>query len=107
MDEKARSDLKAMIAYYKERKTEMDFVNFQEELERMKERVEKLRERNPGFDSMVDAIIQEIDKYETTRYAGLLKRYYEGKEMEILSMISRLKHFMSAKEAKECENEDA
>ena len=94
----AKSDLEAMIAYCKKRKTHTDFVNFQEKLKDMRERVEKLKRENPGFGSMADTIIQEIEEYQTTRFVGLLERYYEGKIMKIMAMISRLKHFMNAKE---------
>jgi len=97
MDEIAKSDLEAMIAYYKKRKTNADFVNFQEKLKDMRERVEKLKRENPGFGSMADTIIQEIEEYQTTRFVGLLERSYEGKIMKIMAMISRLKHFMNAK----------
>jgi len=44
---------------------------------------------------MIDGIIQEIEKYQTARYAGYIKRFYEGKISEITTMISRLKAFMS------------
>jgi len=95
MDEIAKSNLETMIEIYKERKTDMDFVNFQETLKTMKGEVEEFKKGNPRFNSMIDGIIQEIEKYQTARYAGYIKRFYEGKISEITAMISRLKAFMS------------
>jgi len=95
MDEIAKSNLKTMIEIYKERKTNMDFVNFQEMLKLMKEEVEEFKKGNPRFNSMIDGIIQEIEKYQTVSYAGYLKRFYDSKISEITAMISRLKAFMS------------
>ena len=95
MDETAKSNFETMIEIYKQRKTNMDFVNFQEMLKLMKEEVGKLKKGNPRFNSMTDRIIQEIEKYQTARYRGYIKRYYERKISEITAMISRLKAFMS------------
>ena len=95
MDEIAKSNFETMIEIYKERKTNMDFVNFQEMLKVMKEEVEELKKGNPRFNSMIDEIIQEIEKYQTARYVGYIKRFYESKISEITAMISRLKAFMS------------
>jgi len=61
----------------------------------MKEEVEELKEGNPRFNSMIDGIIQEIEKYQTARYRAYIKRYYDRKISEITAMISRLKAFMS------------
>ena len=95
MDEIAKSNFETMIEIYKQRKNNMDFVNFQEMLKLMKEEVEKLKRENPRFNSMTDRIIQEIEKYQTASYRGYIKRYYERKISEITAMIRRLKAFMS------------
>lgn len=95
MDEIAKSNLETMIEIYKERKINMEFVNFQEMLKLMKEEVEELKRGNPRFISMIDGIIREIEKYQTTRYAGYIRRFYAGRISEITAMISRLKAFMS------------
>ena len=91
MDEIAKSNLETMIEIYKERKINMDFVNFQEMLKLMKEEVEEFKKGNPRFNSMIDEIIQEIEKYQTTRYVGYIRRFYEGKISGIMRMISNLK----------------
>ncbi|MCK4434405.1 hypothetical protein KAU92_02855 [Candidatus Bathyarchaeota archaeon] len=101
MDEMAKSNLETMIEMYKERKTNTDFVNFQETLKAMKGEVEEFKKGNPQFKSMIDGIIQEIEKYQTARYAGYIKRFYEGKISEITAMISRLKAFMSTSVSRE------
>jgi hypothetical protein len=95
MGEIAKSNFETMIEIYKQRKTNTDFVNFQERLKFMKKEVEELKRENPGFSSMSDRIIQEIEKYQTARYTGYIKRFYEGKISEITGMIRRLKAFMS------------
>ena len=95
MDKIAKSNFETMIEIYKERKTNMDFVNFQEMLKAMKEEVEELKKGNPRFNSMIDGIVQEIEKYQTASYVGYIKRFYESKISEITAMISRLKAFMS------------
>jgi len=95
MDKIAKSNFETMIEMYKERKTNMDFVNFQEMLKLMKEEVEEFKKGNPRFNSMIDGIIQEIEKYQTARYVGYIKRFYESKISEITAMISRLRAFMS------------
>jgi hypothetical protein len=95
MNEIAKSNFETMIEIYKERKTNMDFVNFQEVLKVMKEEVEEFKKGNPRFNSMIDGIVQEIEKYQTARYVGYIKRFYESKISEITAMISRLKAFMS------------
>ena len=95
MDEIAKSNFETMIEIYKQRKNNMDFVNFQERLKFMKEEVEELKKGNPRFNSMTDRIIQEIVKYQTARYRGYIKRFYEGRTSEITAMIRRLKAFMS------------
>jgi hypothetical protein len=95
MDEIAKSNFETMIEIYKQRKINMDFVNFQEMLKLMKEEVEELKRENPRFNSMADRIIQEIEKYQTASYRGYIKRFYEGKISEITAMIRRLKAFMS------------
>jgi len=101
MNEIAKSNLETMIKIYKERKTNMDFVNFQETLKTMKGEVEEFKKGNPQFNSMIDRIIQEIEKYQTAGYAGYIKRFYEGKISEITAMISRLKAFMSTGASRE------
>ena len=79
---------------YREQKINTDFINFQEKLRSVKEEVEHLKKENiPNY--VIDQIIQEIEKYQTTRYTGYLKRYYEGKIFEITEMISRLKLFVN------------
>jgi hypothetical protein len=95
MNEITKSNFETMIEIYKERKTNMDFVNFQEVLKVMKEEVEEFKKGNPRFNSMIDGIVQEIEKYQTARYVGYIKRFYESKISEITAMISRLKAFMS------------
>jgi len=95
MDEMAKSNLETMIEMYKERKTNVDFVNVQETLKAMKGEVEEFKKGNPRFNFMIDEIIQEIEKYQTARYAGYIKRFYDDKIAEITVMISRLKAFMS------------
>ena len=95
MDEIAKSNFETVIEISKQRKTNMDFVNFQEMLKLVKEEVEELKKGNPRFNSMTDRIIQEIEKYQTVRYWGYIKRFYELKISEITAMISRLKAFMS------------
>ena len=95
MDEIVKSNFETMIEIYKQRKINMDFVNFQEMLNFMKEEVEELKRGNPRFNSMADRIIQEIEKYQTASYRGYIKRYYERKISEITAMIRRLKAFMS------------
>ena len=95
MDEIAKSNFETVIEISKQRETNVDFVNFQEMLKLMKEEVEELKKGNPRFNSMTDRIIQEIEKYQTARYRGYIKRFYELKISEITAMISRLKAFMS------------
>jgi len=95
MDEIAKSNFETTIEMYKQRKTNTDFVNFQERLKLMKEEVEESKRENPRFNSMTDRIIQEIEKYQTARCTGYIKRFYEGKISEITGMIRRLKAFMS------------
>jgi len=101
MDEIAKLNLETMIEIYKERKTNTDFVNFQETLKTVKGEVEEFKKGNPRFNSMIDGIIQEIEKYQTGRYAGYIKRFYEGKISGITAMISRLKAFMSTDVSRE------
>ena len=98
MNEISASNLEAMIEYYERTNTETDFVNFQKELRWMKKRVAKIKKENPRFNAMADEIIEQIEKYQTMRFAGLLERYYQSKEMEITAMISGMKHFINAKE---------
>jgi len=94
MDEIAKSNFEMIMEIYKERKTDMDFVNFQEMLRLLKEEVEELKGGNQQLNSMIDGIIEEIEKYQTTRYAGYIKRFYDRKISEITAMIRRVKVFM-------------
>lgn len=101
MDRIAKLNLETMIKIYKDRKTNTDFVNFQETLKTMKGEVEEFKKGNPRFNSIIDGIIQEIEQYQTARYAGYIKRFYESKISEITAMISRLKTFMSTDVSRE------
>jgi len=84
-----------MIEIYKQRKINADFVDFQETLKLTKEEVEELRRGNPRFSSMINRIIQEIERYQNASYTGCIRRFYEGKISEIRAMIRRLKAFIS------------
>jgi len=98
MEEKnqiAKSNLETMIKIYKERKINIDFVNFQERLQDMKEEVERLKEGNPRYTSMIDEIIQEIVERQTTAYVGYLNTVYVREISKISEKTSRLKIFMS------------
>jgi hypothetical protein len=76
MNEIAKSNFEMVIGIYKERKTNINFVNFQEMLKVIKKEVEELKKGNPRFNSMTHEIIQEIEKYQTARYVGYIKRFY-------------------------------
>jgi hypothetical protein len=91
----AKSNLETMIKIYKERGINTDFVNFQERLQNMKEEVERLKEGNPRYTSMIDEIIREIVERQTTAYVGYLNTVYVREISKISEKISRLKIFMS------------
>lgn len=98
MEEKnqiVKSNLEAMIKIYKERGIHTDFVNFQERLQNMKEEVERLKEGNPRYTSMIDEIIREIVERQTTAYVDYLNNVYVREISKISEKISRLKIFMS------------
>jgi hypothetical protein len=96
MDKIAESNLKAIIEIYKERRINTDFVNFQERLKGMKKEVEGLKRRKPQFSSMIDEIIQKIEKRQTTMCVGYLNRFYLREISKISERISRLKMFIAA-----------
>jgi len=96
MDKIAESNFKAIIERYKERGINADFVNFQERLKGMKKEVEDLKKGNPQFSSMIDEIVQEIEKFQTTMYVRYLNIYYLLKISKISQRISRLKVFIDA-----------
>ena len=96
MDKIAESNLKAIIEIYKERRINTDFVNFQERLKGMKKEVEGLKKGNPQYSSMIDEIVQEIEKRQTTMYVGYLNRFYLRETSKISEMISRVKMFIDA-----------
>lgn len=91
-----KSNFEAIIEIYKERRINTDFVNFQERLKGMKKEVEGLKKGNPQFSSMIDKIVQEIEKRQTTMYVGYLNRFYLREISKISQMISRLKMFTDA-----------
>lgn len=95
MDEIDALNLEAMIEIYKKRRTNLDYITFQARLRAMKEEVEDFTKGNPRFKSMIDEIIQEIERYQTVGYVGYIRRFYERRLSEIMVMISRLKAFMS------------
>lgn len=97
MDKIAESNLKAIIEIYKERRINTDFVNFQEKLKGMKKEVEGLKKGNPQYSSMIDEIVQEIEKRQTTMYVGYLNRFYLRETSKISEMISRLKNVYRCK----------
>ena len=97
MDKIAESNLKAIIEIYKERRINTDFVNFQEKLKGMKKEVEGLKKGNPQYSSMIDEIVQEIEKCQTTMYVGYLNRFYLRETSKISEMISRLKNVYRCK----------
>jgi hypothetical protein len=97
MDKIAESNLKAIIEIYKERRINTDFVNFQEKLKGMKKEVEGLKKGSPQCSSMIDEIVQEIEKRQTTMYVGYLNRFYLRETSKISEMISRLKNVYRCK----------
>jgi len=97
MDKIAESNLKAIIEIYKERRINTDFVNFQERLKGMKKEVEGLKKGNPQYSSMIDEIVQEIEKRQTTMYVGYLNRFYLREMSKISEMISGLKNVYRCK----------
>ncbi len=96
MDEMTRVNLEAMIELYREQKSNVDFINFQELLKAMKEEVKDLKTQNPQTHFIANRIIQEIEKYQTIRYIGYIERFYEGKICDIKAMISELKALVNA-----------
>ena len=96
MDKIAESNLKAIIEIYKERRINTDFVNFQERLKDMKKEVESLKKGNPQFSSMIDKIVREIEKRQTTMCVGYLNEFYLREISKISERISRLKMFIAA-----------
>lgn len=101
MDEMTRANLKTMIELYREQKTNVDFINFQETLKGMKEEVKDLKIHNPRTNSIANRLIQEIEKYQTIRYIGYTERFYEGKICDIKAMISELKALVNAPDSHE------
>jgi hypothetical protein len=95
VDKIAESNLKAIIEIYKERRINTDFVNFQERLKGMKKEVESLKKGNPQFSSMIDKIVREIEKFQTTMYVGYLNEFYLLETSKISQMIGRLKMFIA------------
>lgn len=95
-DKIVESNLKAIIKIYKERRINTDFVNFQERLKGMKEEVDGLKKRNPQCSPMINEIVQEIEKRQTTMYVGYLNRFYLREISKISELISRLKMFIDA-----------
>jgi hypothetical protein len=96
VDKIAESNLKVIIEIYKERRINTDFINFQERLKGMKKEVEELKKGNPRYSPMIDKIVQEIEKRQTTMYVGYLNRFYLREISKISEMISRLKMFIDA-----------
>jgi hypothetical protein len=96
VDKIAESNLKVIIEIYKERRINTDFINFQERLKSMKKEVEELKKGNPRYSPMIDKIVQEIEKRQTTMYVGYLNRFYLREISKISEMISRLKMFIDA-----------
>lgn len=95
-DKIAESNFKVIIEIYKERRINTDFVNFQERLKGMKKEVEGLKKGNPQCSSIIDEVVQEIEKRQTTMYVGYLNRFYLREISKISEMISRLKMFIDA-----------
>jgi len=97
MDKIAESNFEAIIKRYKERGINTDFVNFQERLKGMKKEVEELKKGNPQYSSMIDEIVQEIEKHQTTMYVSYLNIFYLLKISKISQMICRLKMFIDTR----------
>ena len=97
MDKKADPNFEAIMEIYKERRIDTDFVNFQERLKDMKKEVEELKKGNPQCSSVIDEIVQEIEKFQTTMYVGYLNRFYLREISKISQMISRLKNVYRCK----------
>ena len=91
----AKSNLETMIKIYKERKINIDFINFQERLQDMKEEVERFKEGTPRYTSMIDEIIRDIVERQTIAYVGYLSTVYVREISKISEKISTLKMFMS------------
>jgi len=72
------------------------WTKYQERLKGMKKEVEDLKKGNPQFSSMIDEIVQEIEKFQTTMYVRYLNIYYLLKISKISQRISRLKVFIDA-----------
>ncbi len=89
-------NLETMIELYREQRTNVSFIDFQETLKAMKEEVKGLKTQNPQTHFIANRIILEIEKYQTIRYIGYTERFYEGKICDIKVMISDLKALVNA-----------